>query len=55
MLTSLTAANALLTLRLIALYRSKTRVVWFISGFFIVTYVATGALVIVSLHVYFCE
>lgn len=47
MFLSLTAANALLTLRLIALYRRNKKMVWFVTGFFLVTYITTGVIVIV--------
>lgn len=52
MFLSLTAANALLTLRLIALYRRNKKMVWFVTGFFLVTYITTGVIVIVSLYIY---
>ncbi|KIM30757.1 hypothetical protein M408DRAFT_21604 [Serendipita vermifera MAFF 305830] len=46
MFTSFLAANALLTLRLIALYRRKGLVVWFIRAFFVATYATTFALMV---------
>ncbi|KIM30755.1 hypothetical protein M408DRAFT_327746 [Serendipita vermifera MAFF 305830] len=46
MYTSFFAANALLTLRLIALYRRKGLVVWFIRAFFVATYATTFGLMV---------
>lgn len=52
MLTSLCAASGLLSLRLMALYRRKRVIVWFIGLFFGASYGATFALVIYSLNEY---
>ncbi|KAG8799849.1 hypothetical protein FRC17_007025, partial [Serendipita sp. 399] len=52
MYTCLFAANGLLSLRLIALYRRKTALVWFIVAFFLATYGATLALLIHSMTLY---
>ncbi|KIM30753.1 hypothetical protein M408DRAFT_327745 [Serendipita vermifera MAFF 305830] len=52
MLSSLIAANALLTLRLVALYRRKTFMVWFIRAFFVASYAATFGLMIDALVTY---
>ncbi|KIM30759.1 hypothetical protein M408DRAFT_21605 [Serendipita vermifera MAFF 305830] len=48
----LTVFAALLTLRLIALYRRKTSMVWFIGAFFVASYAATLGLVIDALVTY---
>ncbi|KAG8797296.1 hypothetical protein FRB91_011973 [Serendipita sp. 411] len=52
MYTCLFAANGLLSLRLIALYRRKKLMVWFITGFFLSTYLATLGLLIHSMVLY---
>lgn len=52
MLSSLFASNALFALRLIALYKRKTYVVWFIYAFFFASYAATLGIVIDSLVTY---
>jgi hypothetical protein len=53
MVTSIGAANALLALRLLALYRRQKVVIWFISCFFVVSYTATFGIAIQSLLVYY--
>lgn len=52
MLSSLIAANALLTLRLVALYRRKASMVWFIRAFFVASYAATLGLMIDAMITY---
>lgn len=44
--TTLLASNGLLSLRLVALYRRQRLVIWFIGGFYFVTYAATLGLII---------
>ena len=53
MITSTAAANGLLALRLMALYRRKKAVVWFIRCFFIVSYGATLGIGLHSVVIYF--
>ncbi|KIM25276.1 hypothetical protein M408DRAFT_26272 [Serendipita vermifera MAFF 305830] len=48
LLTSAFAAHGLFTFRLIALYKNKRYVVWFISVFFAATYICTYGLTIAS-------
>lgn len=48
MLTSIFAAHGLFTFRLIALYRSKRYMTWFITIFYAVTYLCTFGLTIAS-------
>ncbi|KAG8795708.1 hypothetical protein FRC16_009994 [Serendipita sp. 398] len=52
MLTCLFAANGLLALRLIALYRRKKWLVWFIAAFYLSSYIATFGLVVNSMITY---
>jgi hypothetical protein len=52
MITSIGAANGLLALRLLALYRREKAVIWFISFFYVVSYGATFGIAIQSLIIY---
>ncbi|KIM20466.1 hypothetical protein M408DRAFT_307708 [Serendipita vermifera MAFF 305830] len=49
MLSSLCAANGLLTLRLTALYKRRKFIVWFITIFYVATYLTTFALTLGSM------
>ena len=55
MITSTAAANGLLALRLMALYRRKKAVVWFIRSFFVGSYGATLGIGLHSLVTYYSQ
>jgi hypothetical protein len=55
MTTSTAAANGLLALRLMALYRRKKAIVWFIRWFFVGSYGATLGIGIHSIVTYYSQ